>query len=70
MVAGRRFNGTLDLLREKSVLFDRLRNSGVGPKLAFLCFLRLRHSKFAVIVANNDGNRLKSVSGLGKRRQS
>ncbi len=55
--------------REERALFDRLRAiSGVGPKLALSVLSTFTPQQLAVIVATNDGNRLKSVSGLGKKK--
>ena len=42
--------------------------SGVGPKLALSVLSTFTPQQLAVIVATNDGNRLKSVSGLGKKK--
>lgn len=55
--------------REERALFDRLRAiSGVGPKLALAVLSTFTPQQLAVIVANNDGGRLKNVSGLGKKK--
>ena len=55
--------------REERALFDRLRAiSGVGPKLALSVLSTFTPQQLAVIVTTNDGNRLKSVSGLGKKK--